>query len=247
MAGAAVALGGNLFGVTSALLSSSPSSAAAARRARLDVIFPIENQLRCVDETNRFEFSYPRAWMGDATVARRRAERQERERTLAMEARFASEQGLPPLRAAAPRRQRSTGPAAVEPAAAFGPPGSTGEENVSVVVAPIEPGFSLQQLGEPEDAAQRFLEQTVAPPGSGREAELFSASSSLGRGGRGDPDVIYYTFEFGVRSPTFERRNVSVLAARGDTLYTLNAQAPAALWPRDGELLRRAAESFVLF
>jgi hypothetical protein len=257
LAGTAVALGGNLGGITSALLSSSPSTSDAARRARLDIVFPIQGQLRCVDEEKRFEFAYPRTWMGDVTISRRRAERQERERTLAMEARMSAEQGLPPLRqkVAAPRRAAAGGgpPSSVEPAAAFGPPGSTGEENVSVVVAPIEPGFSLEQLGEPADAARRFLEQTVAPPGSGREAQLFAASSSRGRrlpgssSSRGDPDVLYYTFEFGVRAAAFERRNVSVLAARGDVLYTLNAQAPAALWQRDGALLRRTAESFVLF
>jgi hypothetical protein len=239
-AAASVALGGNLFGVTSTLLSSSPSSADAARKARLDVIFPIQGQLRCVDERERFEFTYPRQWMGDATLARRRAERQERERALAME----RASGLPPLRRQ-PSSSNPSSPPAVEPVAAFGPPGSTGEENVSVVVAPILPGFSLDQLGSPADAATTFLERTVAPPGSGREAQLFSASS--GTRAHGDPSVLYYTFEFGVRSPSFERRNVSVLAARGDRLFTLNAQAPAALWERDGELLRRTAESFVLF
>lgn len=259
-AAAAVALGGNLLGVTSALLSSSPETAAAARRARLDVIFPVEGQLRFFDESLRFEFAYPRQWMGDVTVARRRAERQERERERAA----LEMQGLPSLR---PRRLPSLSarggggdplaplassspssfspPPAVEPAAAFGPPGSTGEENVSVVVAPILPGFSLAQLGAPGDAARRFLDATVAPPGSGRTAELVSASA--GPRLTGDPGVLYYTFEFGVRSPTFERRNVSVLAARGDRLFTLNTQAPESLWARDGALLRRTAASFVLY
>lgn len=251
-AAAAVALGGNLGGITSALLSSSPSAAEAARRARLDVVFPIGGQLRCFDERERFEFSYPRGWMGDATLARRRAERQERERALELDRRAAGASGgLPPLRQ--PRRpvgasSPSSSPPAVEPVAAFGPPGSTGEENVSVVVAPIMPGFKLEQLGSPADAAATFLERTVAPPGSGREATLFSASAGTRPLlGRGDPSVLYYAFEFGVRTPTFERRNVSVLAARGDRLYTLNAQAPAALWTRDGDALRRTAESFLLF
>lgn len=244
-AGAAVALGGNLFGVTSALLSSSPSTAAAARRARLDVVFPVGGQLRCFDERERFEFAYPRSWMGDATLARRRAEKQERERMAELE----RASGLPSLRQRPPggggASSAAAAPPAVEPVAAFGPPGSTGEENVSVVVAPIMPGFSLEQLGSPADAANTFLGRTVAPPGSGRTAELFAASAGLRP--QGDPSVQYYSFEFGVRSPTFERRNVSVLAVRGDRLYTLNTQAPAALWARDGALLRRTAESFVLF
>lgn len=254
-AAATVALGGNLFGVTSALLSSSPSTADAARRARLDVIFPVGGRLRCVDERERFEFAYPRQWMGDATLARRRADRQERERALASLARERVSQGLPALRSPGPPSSSSSSspasssssPPAVEPVAAFGPPGSTGEENVSVVVAPIMPGFSLEQLGTPTEAATTFLERTVAPPGSGRVARLVSASAGRRPFGRGDPSVLYYAFEFGVKSPTFERRNVSVLAVRGDRLYTLNTQAPEALWPRDGELLRATAGSFVLF
>jgi PsbP len=63
-----------------------------------------------------------------------------------------------------------------EPSAAYGPPGSDGEVNVSVVVAPILPGFRLQSLGTPGEAAQRFLDTIVAPEGSNRQAALLSAS-----------------------------------------------------------------------
>ena len=110
-----------------------------------------------------------------------------------------------------------------EPQIAYGPPGSTGEENVSIIAAPIAPGFRrasrpqlttissitrlfswfvlvlsivpcaadtvlpnmqgasaanrMEELGTAEQAAQRFLSTTVAPEGSGREANLLSASS----------------------------------------------------------------------
>ena len=63
-----------------------------------------------------------------------------------------------------------------EPAAAFGPAGSTGEQNISVIVAPIRDGFELQSLGAPKQAAQRFLDNTIAPLGSDLTAELISAS-----------------------------------------------------------------------
>lgn len=43
-----------------------------------------------------------------------------------------------------------------------------GEENVSVIVAPIMAGFSLDSLGGPRDAAERFL-ASLAPPSSGLE------------------------------------------------------------------------------
>ena len=64
-----------------------------------------------------------------------------------------------------------------EPEAAFGPPGSTGEENMSVVVAPIQPGFKLEDLGSAEEAGKRFLETNVASINANREAKLLSAQS----------------------------------------------------------------------
>ena len=71
-------------------------------------------------------------------------------------------------------RQRRT---VAEPEAAYGPPGSTGEENISVVVAPIQPGFRLENLGTAEQAGRRFLETTVASINANREATLLAAES----------------------------------------------------------------------
>lgn len=46
-------------------------------------------------------------------------------------------------RGLAPHRGRQL----AEPVVAFGPPGTTGEENISVIVAPIQPGFQCVHLG----------------------------------------------------------------------------------------------------
>ena len=69
-----------------------------------------------------------------------------------------------------------------EPGAAFGPPGGSGEESISVVAAPLPgAGFALRDLGGPAQAGARFLETVVAPPGSGRATELLSATQRCGR------------------------------------------------------------------
>lgn len=78
-------------------------------------------------------------------------------------------------------RQRRT---VAEPEAAYGPPGSTGEENISVVVAPIQPGFRLESLGTAEQAGRRFLETTVASINANREATLLAAESRYAGWGR---------------------------------------------------------------
>ena len=47
---------------------------------------------------------------------------------------------------------------------------------MSVLIGPIAPGFSLGSLGPPEQVAQRFLDATAAPPGSGFVGTLLAAS-----------------------------------------------------------------------
>ena len=71
---------------------------------------------------------YPARWVGDQRLLYRAIERAERERSL----------DLPSLRIEQARNRRR---AAVEPLVAYGPPGSEGELNVSVVVAPLAAGF----------------------------------------------------------------------------------------------------------
>jgi len=70
------------------------------------------------------EFVFPKNWVGDQTLLYRAIERGERERSL----------DLPSLQQQNRRR-------ATEPVVAFGPPGSIGELNVSVIVAPVASGF----------------------------------------------------------------------------------------------------------
>ena len=77
---------------------------------------------------------------------------------------------------------RATRREVAEPQAAYGPPGGSGEESISVVAAPLAgPGFRLEQLGGPAEAGARFLEALVAPPGSGRTTELLSAAERCGQ------------------------------------------------------------------
>lgn len=51
----------------------------------------------------------------------------------------------------------------------------SGEENISVIVAPIYEGFQLSSLGTSQAAAQNFLDTIVAPAGSDKTARLIAA------------------------------------------------------------------------
>lgn len=223
--GLAVLLGGNFLGATSLLLS---ADAPLARSLRVDVVYPVNGYKRCVESSAGFEFLYPASWVGDQTLLRRAAERAERERSL----------DLPALRAA--RRRR----AVAEPLVAFGPPGSAGELNVSVIVAPTAPGFSLERFGSPAAVAGRLLSSTIAPPGSGKTADLVAASGRRAPGGGGP---LYYTVEYSVRGPGFERHNVAVYAAANDLLYSLSAQAAESAYTAGlAADFRAIADSFVI-
>ena len=49
---------------------------------------------------------------------------------------------------------------------AFGPPGTSAEENLSVVSGPLRPGSSLiGTLGTPEQAAEKLLNERIAKHG----------------------------------------------------------------------------------
>lgn len=83
-----------------------------------------------VTHSNRYlfcsntEFIYPADWLGDQRLLYRAVERAEQSRSL----------DLPAIR-------RNGGRNRTEPIVAFGPAAGSGELNVSVVVAPIAPGF----------------------------------------------------------------------------------------------------------
>jgi len=221
-----VALGGNLGGVTSALLSLDGGRLAGA--TGLDIVVPVAGKKRCRDDANGYEFLYPSRWLADQTIARRNA--------LRMEQRL----DPPSIREGRDARRRRD---LFEPTAAFGPMGGTGEENVSVIVAPIMPGFAIAQLGSPRETAGKFLVTTVAPEGSGRTAELVDA----GRFGdeRGEE---YVWFEYVVESQQYgwRRRNISCVASRADLLFSLNVQCPEGRWAAEGGLLRECALSLRL-
>ena len=159
----------NLWGSGSLLLSLAPE---VARKQRLDTFYPVSTrkgypydkgyldyssgQTRYYDEAGRYEFLYPASYVRDRAVYLRNVDAAYQRRMLEMS-------GLPSSSAAKPRG----------PEAAFGPADGTGtrDENLSVVVAAIERGFTLRAvLGSPTEAAERLLRETIAKQATTRPA-----------------------------------------------------------------------------
>ncbi|PON81683.1 PsbP family [Trema orientale] len=219
-----VAVGADFLGITSFLLGLSPET---SRNLKLDVLYPIGGYNRCIDTNEGFEFIYPASWVGDQRLLYRAAERKEFERSL----------DPPPLNNNAKSRNIN------EPVVAFGPPGTSGELNVSVIVSPVPLDFKIEEVGGPKEVGEAIV-RTITGSGKRPEVKGTLVESTL----REDSirNVNYYELEFRVESPSFRRHNVTVCCACSGKLYTLNAQAPESAWPKVKLDFQRIAESFSL-
>ncbi|WCJ43123.1 Photosystem II reaction center PsbP family protein [Euphorbia peplus] len=224
-----VAVGANFGGVTSFILGLSPE---IGQNLKVDVLYPIGGYSRCVETNEGFEFLYPSTWVGDQTLLYRAAEKKELERSL----------DLPPLSSmnSGDRRRRKN---VNEPVIAFGPPGSTGELNVSVIVSPVPLDFSIEAFGGPKEVGEAVVKTITA---SGRRPDVRGTLVQSRLREDSMRKVKYYELEFRVEGPSFQRHNIAVCCARDGRLFTLNAQAPESKWQNVEEEFHRIAKSFTL-
>ncbi|KAK6243064.1 hypothetical protein QUC31_009473 [Theobroma cacao] len=219
-----VAVGANFGGLTSFLLGLAPEG---GRNLKLDVLYPIEGYSRRIENNEGFEFIYPASWVGDQRLLYRAAERLER--------------SLDPLPTSSLKSSNRPRKNVNEPIVAYGPPGSSGELNVSVIVSPVPLDFSIETFGGPKEVGEAVV-RTITGQRPDVKGTLIESSV------REDPskNVKYYELEFRVESPSFQRHNVAVCCARGGRLFTLNAQVAESAWPEFKSVFYRIANSFSL-
>lgn len=219
-AGLGVAVGGNLGGITSLFLG---LNVGLSRTLKLDALYPVNGFKRCLERN--FEFLYPATWVGDQRLLYRAAERAEQQRLY----------GQPDTKSV---RKASL----VEPLVAFGPPGSSGELNVSVIVAPVPLDFRLDKIGDPKETGEVILKSFVASGTSKVSPTLINAEKSeeVSNGER----LLYYKLEFSVEGESFSRHNVSVYVAYNGQFLSMNAQTPEVMWARVKEQFFEMANSF---
>ncbi|XP_060667767.1 psbP domain-containing protein 7, chloroplastic isoform X2 [Ziziphus jujuba] len=213
-----VALGADFGGVTSFLLGLSPET---SRNLKLDVIYPIGGYSRYIDTNQGFA-----NWVGDQRLLYRAAEKKELERSL----------DPPPINNT-PRRNVN------EPIVAFGPPGTSGELNVSVIVSPVPLDFKIEAFGGAKEVGESVIRSIT---GSGKRPDVKASLIESSLREDSEKNVKYYEIEFKVESPSFRRHNVAVCCARSGRLYTLNAQAPESVWAEVKLDFHRIAHSFTL-
>jgi photosystem II oxygen-evolving enhancer protein 2 len=112
-------------------------------------------------------------------------------------------------------------------------------ENLSVVINPVPGKKKLSDLGTPSEVGYELGKTAIAPPNSGRIAELISAET------REVANKTYYLMEYLVKLPNNQERHnfASAIVSRGK-LYTLNASTPEERWEKMKEALTLSVKSF---
>ena len=88
---------------------------------------------------------------------------------------------------------------------------------MSVIKSKVLPGFSMRgTLGEPQEAAEFLLKNSIAPPASGKTFELIGATQE----GPGETYIFEYTVkkEDSAGNIVFNQHSVSVIVSKGTDL-----------------------------
>lgn len=115
-------------------------------------------------------------------------------------------------------------------------------ENVSVVINPVPGDKSLQELGSPTEVGYRLSKNAIAPPGSGRQAELVSAES------REVGNEVYYLMEYAITLPNEQlRHNLASAVVRRGQLFTFNLSTNEKRWQKSQDLFRKVVNTFSVY
>ena len=111
-------------------------------------------------------------------------------------------------------------------------------ENVSVVISQVDKDKKLSDLGTASDVGYKLGKNAIAPPGSGREADLISAETNEVKG------KTYYILEYDVKLSNSRRHNIaSVVISRGK-LFTFNASTTDRRWTKMKKVFEEVISSF---
>lgn len=114
-------------------------------------------------------------------------------------------------------------------------------ENVSVVISQTPDETSLETLGTPSEVGYKLSKNAIAPPGSGREAELINAESQQ------VSDKDYYLLEYAVTLPNQKRHDFASVAISRGKLFTINVSATEQRWKKVHDQLEQTIRSFRVY
>lgn len=114
-------------------------------------------------------------------------------------------------------------------------------ENVSVVISPVPDNKTLAELGTPGEVGYKLSKNAIAPPSSGRKAELVNAES------RQEGSKTYYIIEYAVKLPSQKRHDLASVAISRGKLFSFNASTTEARWTKLKPLFEQIVNSFSVY
>ncbi|MGG6294826.1 photosystem II reaction center PsbP [Leptolyngbya sp. AN02str] len=114
-------------------------------------------------------------------------------------------------------------------------------ENVSVVISPVPEGKTLAEIGTPSEVGYKLSKNAIAPPDSGRTAELVNAEAHEAG------DKTFYILEYAVKLPNQDRHNLASVIVRRGQLFTLNLSTSEVRWQKAEPLFRQVVDSFDVY
>jgi photosystem II oxygen-evolving enhancer protein 2 len=114
-------------------------------------------------------------------------------------------------------------------------------ENISVVINPAPGKKLLSDLGTPGEVGYQLSKSAIAPPNSGRTAELVNAASRELSG------KTYYVLEYLVTlADGRQRHNLATASVSRGKLFTLNASTPEERWETMKPSIQKSISSFMV-
>jgi photosystem II oxygen-evolving enhancer protein 2 len=113
-------------------------------------------------------------------------------------------------------------------------------ENVSVVIGTVPEDKNLADLGQSGEVGYKLIKTAIAPPGSGKSAELLAAETRQLAG------KTYYILEYAVQLANQQRHNLaSVVVSRGK-LFTFNASTSEQRWGKVKPIFEQMIKTFAV-
>ena len=205
LASTAIALISNFCGVTSNILSIVPEN--LVEKIGLDVFYPRGDMKRFKSGEYQYTFVVPKEWVQDTAVEL--AKIQTRAARLDYSMKKNANGSIPDV--------------------AYGPPGyfnekgiSQSDTNVSTLVSRVKPGFTLESLGSPSQAAETLLRVSLAPEGSGKTATLLAACGEI----RGESNLYQFEYKVDRGNKGLPLRAVSIITVSNSSfLVTMTVVA----------------------
>ncbi len=111
-------------------------------------------------------------------------------------------------------------------------------ENVNLMVSPFEGADQIEEVGDAEEVGRRVADKILAPPDSGRTAQLLKA------GKMEKEDKTYYLLEFSTQLQNQSRHDVVSVTISRHRLFTLTASTLESRWPQVKQAFYSVAQSF---